>query len=174
MIEFMAKIRRLKINLHIESIKLMLNSCTDNSVRFAITLFKHSFFHSHTRAQVFNNFSYTLQNKHDNSSCHDNQPIISTYYQSFSVPRKRKFLKSNRLMKNTSSMFKHKAKAEEDDEKPNTIVLTRFGAIFHFYLSEEWPKRLDVLSRVVFPATFLVFNLAYWIHHVGQQHWRLI
>lgn len=131
------------------------------NLKYLTTRWNNLFIH----AQVFNNFSYTLQNKLGNS--YDDNPSHSTH-QSLSVPRKRKFLKSTRPIKKTSSMFK---KTKEEEEKPNTIVLTRFGAIFHFYLSEDWPKRLDVLSRVIFPATFLVFNLVYWIPHVGQQHW---
>ncbi len=30
----------------------------------------------------------------------------------------------------------------------------------------ERAKRIDVVSRVVFPAVFAVFNLSYWIYYL--------
>ena len=126
-------------------------NCNNHSINLKNT------FQTVLLTQAFNNFSYTLQNKHNGSRVSLSTP---TPHQ-----KKMKLLRP-RLTK------RKRVDKEEEVIGENKIVLTRFGAVFHFYLSEDWPKKLDVLSRVFFPVAFLIFNLVYWILHVGAQDWE--
>ena len=31
-------------------------------------------------------------------------------------------------------------------------------------------KKIDVISRVLFPGTFLLFNILYWSYYLSQEH----
>ena len=31
-------------------------------------------------------------------------------------------------------------------------------------------KKIDVISRVIFPLTFLLFNVIYWSYYLSQEH----
>lgn len=31
-------------------------------------------------------------------------------------------------------------------------------------------KKIDVISRVLFPMTFLVFNVIYWSYYLSREH----
>ena len=43
----------------------------------------------------------------------------------------------------------------------------RRGALLSSYAySMERAKRIDVVSRVIFPAVFAIFNLSYWIYYL--------
>ncbi len=43
----------------------------------------------------------------------------------------------------------------------------RRGALLNSYAySMERAKRIDVVSRVIFPAIFAIFNLSYWIYYL--------
>ena len=33
-------------------------------------------------------------------------------------------------------------------------------------------KKIDVISRVIFPMTFLIFNVIYWSYYLSQEHNR--
>uniref|UniRef100_A0A7M5X2L3 Uncharacterized protein n=2 Tax=Clytia hemisphaerica TaxID=252671 RepID=A0A7M5X2L3_9CNID len=104
---------------------------------------------------IFNNFSYALQPRSEKSKSSLKKKLRR---------RKITFLRS-RL---TSPKEFHDDQTSSMNDQQ--IVLTKFGAIFHFYLSDAWPKKLDVISRVFFPSLFLTFNLFYWITHVDDQY----
>ena len=41
-------------------------------------------------------------------------------------------------------------------------ILTRIERFISFYLREGWPRKLDSCSRIIFPASFVLFNIIYW------------
>lgn len=41
-------------------------------------------------------------------------------------------------------------------------MLTRIERFISFYLREGWPRKLDSCSRIIFPASFVLFNIIYW------------
>lgn len=53
-------------------------------------------------------------------------------------------------------------RSQRETSLSDPSILTRIERFISFYLREGWPRKLDSCSRIIFPASFVLFNIIYW------------